>query len=254
MSQESLNKPIEQEKGLESEMEELRALNSKRELLQQRWSKLLEKIEGIQSRYPDEAQLDEQGNYMEDRSFLNAEDRKEFLIFENEMEKIVAQRNELDKEILGKRFEIGLNYLSDINKKENIKWKMISNPHKASVHEQTSRHLYDIVREKIWEANVENNIAQLTMVRERILPLPPSEIQVSFLIVPKLATRKDRELAPGLDLSKRFGTPDNKQDRVEVHAPLSESAHAFPDIKEEDRKRAEAEMLTLARALKIENL
>ena len=70
MSKETFGQPFEQREVLKAELEELKTLNERRELLQQHWSELVEKQEELESKYSWEVRFDEEKKYRGDRSFL----------------------------------------------------------------------------------------------------------------------------------------------------------------------------------------
>ncbi|MBI2056525.1 MAG: hypothetical protein HYT37_04085 [Candidatus Sungbacteria bacterium] len=271
MSQES----FEYKRELESEMEELRTLKDRRDLLQQHWSELFEKSEAIESKYPWQERFDEAKRYKGDRSFLNPEDKEDFLTIKEGMGGVEAERDELDKEILKKRFELGLKYLAEINQKEDVVWQEVRE------HNPDPQNHFDILYSKQWRAKMGDNIAEVSMtgetgssffsemkrfveevgdtqVLEALKKWPKerrldfNEVRLSFSISPKSASKREREaLVPGLGVSKRFDHYDETRDSVEVNLPLSHAAYAFPKIEEDQQELAKTEMINLTKRLGV---
>lgn len=275
MSQESFEKNPEHKDDLGSELEKLKTLQDRRELLQRHWSELFEKSEAIESKYSFDVRFDEQRRYKSDRSFLVPKDKEEFLTLKEEMDSVEVERNELDREILKKRFDLGLKYLTEANQKKDVVWQ------ETREHKPDPKNHLDILYSKQWRAKIGGNIAEMNMTGETGLSffagmkhvaeeigdtkvlealkkwpkerkLDFNKIRLSFSISPKSASKREREeLAPGLCISKRFNYHDEARDSVEVHLPLSYGAYAFPKIDDEEQKQAKDAMVDLAEKLGI---
>lgn len=274
MSPESFEKSFEQRGDLKLELEKLKALYEKRSILQQHWSELFEKTENIEFRYPNEVKFDEQRRYRSDRGFLTSEDKEEFEILDKEKGSLKEQINELDKENLKRRFELGLKYLTEINKREDVVWREISE------HKPDSENSFDILYSKEWRAKIGDNIAEISMTGENTssffegmkhvageigdtkvleaLEKWPKErkldfnnIRISFSISPRSKTKIDRELIPALSLTKRFDYYNKELDQIEVDLPMSYGACVFPKIKEEEQEQARNEMIALSKKIGI---
>src|SRR3989338_597730 len=274
MSKETFGQPFEQREVLKAELEELKTLNERRELLQQHWSELVEKQEELESKYSWEVRFDEEKKHRGDRSFLTPEDKAEFDILKERVDSVKAERDELDREILKKRFDLGLKYLAEINQQEDVIWQEIHE------HNPDPKNHLDTLYSKQWRAKIGDNTAEVDMTGEtghsffegmkhvaeeigdtKVLEalkkwpkereLDFNEVRLSFLISPKSSSKKDKELAPGLNLTRRFDSYDEAKDNTEIHLPLSYGAYAFPKIKKEEQERARNEMVALGKKLGV---
>jgi len=160
MSKESFEKSFERKENLESELEELRTLNERRELLQQHWSELFEKQQDIEFKYPMDVKFDEQRKYKSDRSFLTPEDKENYDVLEGGMNSVRKESDELDREILKRRFDLGLRCLTEANQQENVVWQEIRE------HNPDPKNHLDILYSKQWRAKIGDNIAEVDMTGE----------------------------------------------------------------------------------------
>ena len=277
MSKESIEQTSERKEILKAELEELKTPNERRELLQQHWSELFEKQEELESKYSWEVRFDEEKKYRGDRSFLAPADKAEFDILKEGMDSVEAERDELDREVLKKRFDLGLKYLAEINQQEDVIWQEIHE------HNPDPQNHFDILYSKQWRAKLGDNIAEVNMTGETGLSffagvkhvaekigdtkvlealktwpkerkLNFNEPRISFLISSKYASKREKEeLVPGLAVSKRFDHYDEARDLVEVHLPLSYGAYSFPKVEETEQDEAKKEMISLAKKLGIKS-
>lgn len=275
MPQESFLKPPEHKDELSSELEELRTLQDRRELLQQHWGEMFEKMQDIEFKYPMDVKFDEQRKYKSDRSFLTPKDKEEYDVLEEGMDSVKEEIDVLDREILRKRFDLGLKYLTEANQKKDVVWQEISE------HNPDTKNNFDILYSKQWKAKIGNNIAEVNMVGEvghpffdgmkyvaeeigdtevlEALKKWPKErkldfiqTSLSFSVNQKSASERERKiLAPGFGIVKRFDSYDEARDSVGVHLPLSYGTYAFPKIEDEEQKQAKKEMINLAKKLGI---
>lgn len=267
---------FEQEQNIELEMKKLRELYERKMLLQQRWSELFKEEQVINFKYPIEVQFDEQRRFRSDRGFMNPEDKEEFMVLSEEMKSIEYERDELDKEILHNRFELGIKYLSEINAQENVVWETV----REGIPDPESP--FGILYEKEWKVKTGDKIATVKMTGEKTasfvkgmqrvaeeigdhelvkrIEKRPQErnlrfdnIYLSFSVASESASSQDENIKPGVNLRKQFDSFDETMDTVSAELPLGHNAYAFPEIEEDERERAKERMLTLGHQLDIES-
>lgn len=273
MSKES----FEYRENIELELERLRELHERRQLLQQHWSELFEKIQALDFKYPSSVQFDEQRRFKSDRSFYTPEDREEYQVLEEGIRSVEAERDELDKEILKQRFELGVKYLTELNRREDVVWKP------GARHEPDPSNPMDILYTEEWRYTAGGIDARLEITGERktsfiegvrqvareigdsevtqALTKWPKErdvrfnsLSLAFSIGPKSLFRSNEELRPGFVLKKRLDPYNEAMDHLDVELPLSHNAYAFPVIEAEKQEQAKQEMVKLVRKLGIEHL
>lgn len=261
----------------ESEMIKIYELVDRRELLQARWSELFEEEENLENKYPFEVRFDENKKYKGDRSFLTSDDMEQFKEAENGIHSIEEERNEIDKEILKIRFENGLRHLEELLKREDIQWRQIED------HNPNLKNSYDTLTVKKWLAKIGDDIAEVEFIGGKVTSfikgvekvaeeiddqevlqrlkkwpkerkIPYQDYYLRFLYGPKKRKRFDEYLRPGLTLSKRYDSYDEKYDITEAHLSLSHRAYAFPEISKEELERGKDAMIQLGEKLEIDNL
>ncbi len=275
MTHETFGNPVEQKKGLESDIETMRTLARREDLLRQRWNELSEKAGVIESSYPLDVKFDSKRHYKSDASFLTPEDRATFLALKESMSRVEAERNRLEKEVLKKRFELGVTYLAEINQKEDAVWQ------ETNEHTPDPENNLDNAYVRQWRITIGDAVAEITMtgetesslleelrqaaealrsvkVSEAIKQIPEgrelefSKIQLSFSISPASVSQQERDaIAPSLLLSKQFDAYNAEADAIKTKLPLSHAPYAVPTINAAEQQRANAEMISLAKKLNI---
>lgn len=272
MSQESLT-PKE---NIKSEFEALRDMQKQRELLQERWSELFAKIQELDYKYPSSAQFDEQNKFRSDRGFYVPEDLAKFKLSNDELKRVEGERDVLDRQILKRRFEIGVQHLATLNQQKDAVWKLVSR------HEPNpSKNPADFLYIEEWRCMAGNLDARLKVVGERIpsffegikhiarqledvkslqvLQQWPQErslrfnnLALEFSSGPKTFFRRrgPEETLPGVRLQKNFDPYKEERDSAIIELPISHG-YAFPTIASQDLERAKDEMISLARKLEV---
>lgn len=249
------------ESELESQFDQLRQLQDRRDLLQQHWSELFEQVQDLDFKYPSNTQFDENNRFRGDRGFYNQEDLAQYQDLNQGMKSVEEERNEVDKEILKRRFELGAMYLKQILQQESIPWRL------AHTHDPDPKNPLDILSTKEWQARVGDAQAKAYMAGERktffmLFPsvptldagtrnLPFDEITFRFDYGPRRAKSSEDSLKPGLTLTKRFDPLNESRDRVSMHVPLNTNAYAMPEIDPKQLEDAKNDMLKLARQLDV---
>lgn len=267
---------FENKKSIKVELEEIVDLQNKRKTFQEHWSQLFSKIQDLDFKYPLNVKFDEQKKFRGDRMFYSSEDQGKYKVLNTEIEQVEVERNELDKEILQRRFEVGLKYLKDINARENTSWKLMRKhtPDPTNPMDTLSVEEWRCVMDKIdarlevfYEAipsfidgvkNVAKDIGDNELIENlskwpKKRKLPYNNISVSFSVGPETFFRSNTDLWPGLSISKRFNDYNEEYDRVDVNLPRHQ-AYAFPKIDENQREQAKEEMLKLGHTVGIEYL
>jgi len=259
---------------VESEMEEIYELEDRRRLLMQHSSELFEEEMDIEFKYPSTDKYDENRKYLSNRSFLSPEDMERFKEIEEGNRSIKAENDEIEKEMLSRRFEGGLKHLQELLKRDDIIWRQLEH------HVPDSNDTYDLYRKK-WATRIGNDLAEVEFMGERKMSffqgmqeiakitgdvesvealkkwpkereIPFQEVHVSFCYGPKKKKRWDEYLRPGLWLTKRFDFYEER-DYAEAHLPLSLGT-AFPRVDTEKLEKAREAMIQLGKKLGIESL
>lgn len=275
MAYETFGNPVEQKKGVESDIETMRVLTRREDLLRQRWNELSGKAGAIESNYPLDVKFDNRRRYKSDASFLTPEDKEAFMALKESMARIESERNELGKELLKKRFDLGVTYLAEINQQEGTIWQ------ETNEHTPDPQNNLDNAYARQWRAKIGDAVAEINMtgelkpslfeelqqaaealrsvkVSEAIRQLPEgrelefSEIHLSFSISPASASQEERDaIAPSLLISKQFDSYAAEADVVKTELPMNHTAYAVPTINAADQQRANDEMVRLAKKLGV---
>ena len=275
MAYETFGNSAEQKKGVESDIETIEALHKRDQLLQQQWAELFAKTNAIEAKYPREVKFDSQQRYKSDASFLTPEDRAAFLALKESLTRIESERDELDAEIIKKRFNFGATRLAEINQLPELVWQ------ETNEHTPDPENNLDTTFARQWRVQLDDSIAEVNMtgivqpslfdelqqaaealqnpsVAEAMKHLPKgrdlefSEIRLSFSVSPlSISPEKRDAVAPNLIISKQFDTYTADADAVTAELPLNHVAYAIPRIDEHDQLRAQKEMAALAQRLGI---
>lgn len=275
MAFETFDGLVEQKKGVEYDIETIRELTRRDDLLRQRWNALLEKAGVIEARYPLNARFDSHRRYKSDASFLTPEDKVVFFALKESMKRIESERNDLEQELLKKRFEFGVARLTEINQSEGVAWQ------ETNEHTPDPQNNLDTIYARQWRAQIGDTMAEVNMtgevkpslfdelqqaalslrstkVSEAIKQLPKgrelafNEIRLLFSISPVSVTQQEQNaIAPSVLLSKQFDTYNAEADSIEAELPLGRAAYAIPTIDDADQRRAKDAMILLAKKLDI---
>jgi hypothetical protein len=266
---------FENKKDIKLELQEIRDMQDKREELQKRWNELFEQEQTLDSKYPNEVKWTEDRKFKSDRSFYTPEDLEIFRAVDAELKQVETERNEMDKEIIKRRFETGVKYLQEINGRNDLNWRLTKS------HDPDPNNPMDILRVReyrcvfddidariqftyeavpdffegmgkvakaIGDTELEEKIGQMPKRRE----LPYNEMHGSFSVGPKTFLRSNTDLWPGVSMQKIFDPYDKNLDKVNVSFPISISGYSFPQIEESKREHAKEEMLKLTQKLGTE--
>lgn len=241
---------FESGRSLEVELEEIKELQEKREGLEKCRMKLSDQRLNIEMKY---AKIKRKTTRpFNDRSDYSSTDLEKLEAINREEDEIEDRRDEIDKEIINRRFDVGLKNLTELNGKEDPMW------HKTQSSEPRVVGPLVFQTEK-WSYTTDDMDAQLNVSREQTnvfgdekKALPPERgLKLDFSVGPKSKSRFDRitgkSLYPGLGLQKAMG-----ESSYHVCLPGGQQAYAYPKIDEEKNKQAEEEMLKLAQKLGIE--
>lgn len=266
---------FENKENIESVMDSIKDLHKKREDLQKRGSKIFYEIIGLDLKYPLNVQSNEQKKFKSDRSFYTPEDLDTYHKLKPEQDKIDAEKEELDREILRRRFEAGLDCLQALNAK-NSPWKLVE---KHLPNREKPKSEMDFLHTEKWrcvaddiEANLEfsadvgqsfftgmKKVAEQTgdtKLAENLAKWPAerqilhSNPHVHFSVGPKTLLRSNKDLWPGLSLTKYYGLSE-EEDRVDIGFPSFADGHTFPKIDEIKKEQAKLEMLKLLQKVDI---
>lgn len=259
--------------SIKSEFEALRELQQKYELLQKRWSELFDKTQKLDAKYSSDVQFDEKKGFRADRGFYAPKDFAAYEPLRDEMQRVDLEKDILDREILQRRFELGLKYLVNLNQRKDAVWKRISR------HEPDPSNPMDILYVEKWRCVLGNTDARVKMTAERRTSFSEgirkmaqvledvevlermehwpkerklrfNEVTFEFSVGEKtwLKRRAPDWTLPGVSAQKQFDPYDAKRDSWSAHLPISQ-AYAFPTLSKGELAEAKDEALLLIQKL-----